>query len=148
MVGLAEELLAGLEQKVAFDRASFSRLAAPGEIEIVAVRDAQSTGVAPSGFTVKLTEALGSEAVRAGLVVEVELASSDQPFDQLLHGQGYRHALRVPIGHDHETLGALAVVRRPDDPFAREEIDAVADLATGAGPRLVGLAAQWDGETA
>jgi len=132
---LADDLLDRLQEAVSFDRASFSRLCEPDQIEIMSVRPRDHPPEPGSRFALK--DVLGSQAVRANLVVEVDLGDFSEALDRALYEQGYRHALRVPIGSGSEAPAALAVQSK--EPFTREDIDAVAALAAEAGERVMSL---------
>lgn len=139
---LAEEMLDKVKGAVDCERISFSRLCGSEEIEIMAVRS-DSGGPQP-GARFPLRDVLGSQAVLAGLVVEVDLSNFAEELDRMLFEQGFRHALRVPIGQPDAQVAALALVRRAEQPFTRAEIDAVTELAREAGARVMALSEPAD----
>jgi hypothetical protein len=93
----------------------------------------------PAGTRIRFGDALGAEAVLAGLAVEVDLAESSLPFDRVLQSAGFRYVLRVPIGRDGTAAAVLAVVRRKDR-FAEAEVEAVAALAQSHAGEILDLA--------
>jgi hypothetical protein len=133
----AEEALTDLAAAVPFDRAAFCRVSGPREIEVLAVRPTQAAHP-PAGTFVALADVLGGEAVRAGLPVEVDLATSPLSFDQTLAAAGFRYVLRIPVARGGVAAAAIAVLRRAER-FDDAEIKAVARIAGRVVDRVLPL---------
>ena len=133
-----ERFLGTLESAVPFDRAAFCRGSAPDEVEIVAVRPREQPDP-PVGTRIGFGEALGADAVRAGLSIEVELAHSPLAFDRQLARAGFRYVLRVPISRDGLAAAAVALLRRRAG-FSDAETARVVELTAAVSPEVLALA--------
>jgi hypothetical protein len=134
---LAARVLAQLQASVRFDRAAFCRVASVDELEIVAVLSAAHPNP-PVGTIIPIDAMLGAVAARLGLVVDVDLHETQLPFDLLLARQGFRYALRVPIGAAPLAAAGVAVIRK-EHAFSHEEIRATQEIADTAGAAVLAL---------
>lgn len=139
---LVEHAFDRIERTLPYDRLAFCRASARDEVEITAVRQ-EGESHTPPGTRIRYAEALGADVVMSGLAIVIEPGRSPLAFDRKVAAAGIRHVLRVPVGREGSTAGAITVSRRAGE-FSEDEVAAVTRIADEIADAILALAADAD----